>query len=149
MKKLLVFVFLGFGILSCSNPDDFGLDSTQFIYTDQKWELVRMTGNIEGSETTGDEMEWQESYVFSPNGTFLKTRTTDTEFSEATGTFEVIEKDEDMEHYLNLTYETGKTILGSCNGDGAEVLRYLSLKRIANTWNMCDGPGLEYSLVQD
>ena len=149
MKKLLVFVILSIGILSCSNPDDFGLESTQFIYTDQKWELVSMTGNIQGSETTGAAMSWQEHYVFSPNGTFSKRRTTGTETMEATGTFEVVENEGDMEHYLNLTYETGISILGSCHGDGTEVLRYLSLKRIANTWNMCDGPGLEYALVQD
>lgn len=65
MKKYAVlFLYLIF-LASCSSDDDFGLASTQFVFSEQKWELVQMSGSFQNSETTGEEMEWQEYlYLF-------------------------------------------------------------------------------------
>ena len=49
----LIFLIVTFSF-SCSTPDVFGLQSTDFFYSDQKRELIRMTDNFVGSETTGE-----------------------------------------------------------------------------------------------
>ena len=49
-----------------------------------------MTRNYKGSKTTGDDMAQQEYYLFSPVGTFVKSRTRDEMATEANGTFEVV-----------------------------------------------------------
>lgn len=133
---------------SCS-VEDYREDDINLQYTVQKWELVRMTGSFVNSETTGDEMEWQEYYIFSPDGTFLKSRTIDGLTVEAWGTFEVVEYDNDDMDYLELVYTSGQELIGSCNGDRTEILVYRSEKTISNTWQACDGPGLDYNLVED
>ncbi|WP_405384476.1 hypothetical protein [Maribacter sp. LLG6340-A2] len=149
MKKLAVFSFVFFMLVSCSNEDDFGLESTQFVFSEQKWELVKMTGSIADSETTGNEMEWQEYYIFSPEGTFLKSRTVDEVVYEATGSFEVVEYDEDPNHYLELTFNTGEELSGNCTGDDKELLMYRTSTTISSLWMACDGPGLDYKLSKN
>lgn len=149
MKKLAVFSFVFFMLVSCSNEDDFGLESTQFVFSEQKWELVKMTGSFVNSETTGNEMEWQEYYIFTPEGTFLKSRTVDEVVYEATGSFEVVEYDEDPNHYLELTFNTGKDLAGNCTGDDKELLMYRTSTMISSLWMACDGPGLDYMLSKN
>lgn len=141
----LFFVFL----VSCANDDDFGLESTQFAFSEQKWVLTQMSGNIPNSETIGDDMEWKEYYIFSPKGTFLKSRTVHEEVTEATGTFEVVEYENDLNHYLELTFETEKELAGNCTGDDKELLIYRSSTMISSLWMACDGPGLDYSLSKN
>lgn len=149
MKKYAVlFLFLIF-LASCSSNDDFGLESIQFVFSEQKWELVQMTGSFQNSEITGEEMEWQEYYIFSPEGTFLKSRTIDGVIVEATGSFEVIEYDDDANHYLELTFETGNELAGNCTGDGKELLMYRTSTMISSLWMACDGPGLDYLLSKN
>ncbi|WP_396633150.1 hypothetical protein [Maribacter sp. R86514] len=145
-----LFLFLSLFILvSCAEDDDFGLESTQFVFSDQKWELVQMSGSFQNSETTGEEMDWQEYYIFSPEGTFIKSRTVDEEVTEATGTFEVVEYDNDLNHYLELTYQTGNELVGNCTGDDKELLIYRNSTMISSLWMACDGPGLDYSLSKN
>jgi len=145
-----LFLFLSLFILvSCAEDDDFGLESTQFVFSDQKWELVQMSGSFQNSETTGEEMDWQEYYIFSPEGTFIKSRTVDEEVTEATGTFEVVEYDNDLNHYLELTYQTGNELVGNCTGDDKELLMYRNSTMISSLWMACDGPGLDYSLSKN
>jgi len=142
-----LFLFLSLFILvSCAEDDDFGLASTQFVFSDQKWELVQMSGSFQNSETTGEEMDWQEYYIFSPEGTFIKSRTVAEEVTEATGTFEVVEYDNDLNHYLELTYQAGNELVGNCTGDDKELLIYRNSTMISSLWMACDGPGLDYSL---
>ena len=107
-----------------------------------------MTGSFQNSETTGSEMEWQEYYTFSPEGTFIKSRTVDEVVYEATGNFEVIEFDNDPNHYLELTYQTGNALVGNCTGDDKELLMYRNSTMISSLWMACDGPGLAYDLVK-
>jgi len=134
---------------SCSQPDSSQLDDTELQFEDQEWELVRITGSIPNSETKGDAMEWQEYYVFGLDGTFKKIRRRDGVVTEAIGTFEVAEYINDEADYLELTYQSGEELIGTCYGDQKEVLIYRSNTEISNTWSACDGPGLDYRLVED
>jgi hypothetical protein len=104
-------------MFSCSNEDDFGLESTEFVFSEQKWELIQMTVNYKGSKITGDDMAWQEYYVLNPAGTFEKSRTRDEVVTVSNGTFEVVEFENDTEHYLLLTFESGEELVGNC-GEG-------------------------------
>lgn len=148
MRKLFGILMLSIFFLSCS-VEDYTEDDISLQYTAQKWKLVRMTGSFINSETTGDQMDWQEYYMFNPDGTFSKSRSREGVITEAKGTFEVMEYDNDDADYLELVYKNGQELIGSCNGDGTEVLVYRSVKAISNTWNACDGPGLDYELVKD
>lgn len=149
MKKITALLVCIVLLLSCSSDDDYGLESTQFVYAEQQWTLVKMTGSFQNSETTGSEMEWQEYYTFSPEGTFVKSRTVDEVVYEATGSFEVIEFDNDPNHYLELTYQTGNTLVGNCTGDDKELLMYRNSTMISSLWMACDGPGLDYELTKN
>ncbi|WP_291964183.1 hypothetical protein [Maribacter sp.] len=146
MKRYSVLFLFLLLFISCADDDDFGLESTQFVFSEQRWELVQMSGSFTGSETTGKDMQWQEYYIFSPEGTFLKSRTVNDEVTEATGTFEVVEYDNDLNHYLELTYQTGNTLVGNCTGDNKELLMYRNTTMITSLWLACDGPGLDYQL---
>src|SRR5690606_33779533 len=107
-----------------------------------KWELTRMTGSFKGSETQGSDMDWQESYRFNTNATFTKTRHRDGETFTETGKFSYIE-DEEVEFLYTLVYGSESLIIGNCSGNKSESL-YIINGTLYNTWNMCDGPGLEY-----
>ncbi|WP_339650769.1 hypothetical protein [uncultured Maribacter sp.] len=85
-----------------------------------------MSGNYKGSETTGNDMAWQENYVFSSVGTFVKSRTKDEMASEAKDTFKVVEFENDSEHYLLLTFESGKELVGNSGAGVNELLVYKS-----------------------
>lgn len=146
MRKFAAFTLALLTMFSCSNEDDFGLDSTQFVFSEQKWNLVSMSGSRSNSETTGEAMEWQEYYIFTPEGTFIKSRTVGDVSIEADGTFEVIEFENDTEHYLELTFAVGNEIIGNCTGDDKELLIYRSSTMISSLWMACDGPGLNYTL---
>ncbi len=149
MKKvyfLFIFVLL---LCSCSQPDSSQVDDAELQFAEQKWELVRMSGSMVNATKIGSDMEWQEYYVFSLDGTFQKIRSNDDITSKATGFFEVVEYDNDESDYLELTYEEGFGLIGNCSGDQTEILIYQSNTEIANTWMACDGPQLDYILVQD
>jgi len=149
MKKVY-FLFISVLLLfSCSQPDSSQADDAEVKFADQKWELVRMSGKRVNSTKIGSDMEWQEHYVFSLDGTCQKTRSNGDIISKATGIFEVVEYDNDEADYLELTYQEGFGLIGNCSGDQTEILIYQSNTEIANTWMACNGPGLDYILVQD
>ncbi len=136
-------------LFSCSEPDASSFDDAELKFADQKWELVRMSGSMVNSTTTGADMEWQEYYVFSLDGTFQKIRKREGIVSEAAGTFEFVEYENDEADYLELTYTMGLGLIGNCSADQKEVLVYRSAAEISNTWMACDGPELDYRLVED
>ena len=138
-----------FLLYSCTEPDNSQVEDTELQFVDQKWELVRMTGSMVNSTTIGGDMEWQEYYVFTPDGTFQKIRTRTGVVSKATGTFEVTEYENDDEDYLELTYTEGLELIGNCSGNQKEVLIYRSATEFSNTLMACDGLGLDYVLVED
>ncbi|AZQ60158.1 hypothetical protein EJ994_15615 [Maribacter sp. MJ134] len=149
MRNSLLSILLSICLFTCSNSEDLETGEIDVLYTAQKWQLVRMSGSFENAETTGENMEWQEFYVFNPDGSFLKRRETAGAVFEATGTFVLMEYGNDEADYLELTYASGENLIGSCNGDRTEVLVFRSSIALSNTWQACDGPGLDYVLVKD
>lgn len=119
-------------------------DSEKSIFQDYQglWVLVKMSGNTPDSETTGQEMEWQESYKFNSDGTFSKSREQNGTVTESAGTFTVVKSEEGKR--LELTFASASDIIGSCLGNQREVLFFQSSTVMTSTWNQCDGPGLEY-----
>lgn len=146
MKQLYYLVVASFfSMLSCSENND-AAESQDLALNDfpQTWELTKMTGSIEGSERVGQEMAWQESYLFKSDGSFLKTRITAGESVTASGNY--IYESEHRNFLLD--YAQTKNITGSCFSDAQEQL-YFNEERdiLMSTWRECDGPGLFYERI--
>jgi hypothetical protein len=126
-------------LCSCSNDDDCVTQATLV----GEWKLIQMSGSIPDSETTGSDMEWQESYRFFEDGNFLKTRETEGSVEELTGTYSFNEDPRSLE----LTYGKESQIIGSCQSDLKENLFFSSNNVLSSTWNQCDGPSLDYEKI--
>ena len=138
MKVSTYFFGLLILLFSCNK------ESEKSIYQDYQgiWVLVKMSGNTPDSETTGQEMGWQESYTIINDGTFSKSREQNGIETQSAGSFNVVKSDEGTR--LELTFASESDIIGSCLGDQKEVLFLQSPTVMTSTWNQCDGPGLEY-----
>jgi hypothetical protein len=112
----------------------------------QKWKLVKMTGQIQNSETTGSEMEWQETYLFNPNGSFIKSRERDGNIIEICGLYRIGNLSDG--DYYQLSYDSAYSIIGSCTHDTTESLWLISENKLIGTWSHCDDPGLEYERIE-
>ena len=110
-----------------------------------KWTLVKMSGSMINSETTGAAMSWQEFYIFNNDGTFTKNRTQSEVKAIASGTYAVKNYAEGL--YLELTYPKESMIVGSCYGNQKEELYFTANNTLSSSWNACDGPGLVYQKV--
>lgn len=114
------------------------------------WELVKMTGSLVGQESTGNDMQWQETYIFNKDKTFVKTRVHGDSTTLASGTYQLkaIEEVGDRETRLmniELFHNIENTIIGDCSSNKTkESLFFSTDHKLKNTWNQCDGPGLEY-----
>ena len=138
MKKVL-FIFLFTGILVSCSSDEIPNNSDY----SEVWNLTKMTGSFEGSETTGANMEWQETYKLNTNGSFKKVRVLDELLIEKTGIY--VYKSLNEQNVIEFTYEEESTIIGNCTGDLKEVLLIIEEGgKLKGTWQACDGPGLEY-----
>lgn len=133
MNKLIYVLAIIFSFYSCSKDND---------KYPQKWQLVRMTGQISNSAVTGKDMSWQEYYLFMPNNIFVKHRERNGVITEITGRFKS-EKGSDAT-FLHLEYDAPSNIIGSCYGNEIEELWFRTDDLLINTWSACDGPGLEY-----
>ncbi|WP_052958718.1 hypothetical protein [Maribacter thermophilus] len=148
MKNIPLILLAVLVLFGCTS-DDLVLKEAKLSFTSQKWELQQMVGSMVDSVAMGDEMEWQEYYIFNPDGSFYKRSVRDSIAIEASGTFQMVEYDNDETDYLELNYTTGQELAGSCAADNKEVLMFVSNTLISNTWMACDGPGLYYGLVTD
>lgn len=137
MKNSLLVLLVICLSFSCSKDDNF--DPGKYP---QKWTLVKMTGQISNSETTGENMEWQEYYLLKSDGTFIKNRVRDGIDYEESGSFTFADKTDGK--FLELTYDADNEIIGSCNANQTESLWLKSENKLVGTWSYCDGPGLEY-----
>ena len=130
-------------LIACDSP---GESSENLVFDEnsiQQWKLVKMTGSFSGSETTGMDMEWQETYDFNTNLSFTKTRISKNGAMSASGTFRI--EEQNGETFLLLTYAEQSTIVGSCLGKDSETLVLTNKSQsLQSTWWACDGPGLFY-----
>jgi hypothetical protein len=141
MKKYLLCLFLICSLSTCTGDDE--LEPDQFP---QKWQLVKMTGEMVNSESTGDDMDWQEYYILKSDDTFTKFREREGLLSEASGTFEFVNTLEVK--YLELSYPRENELIGNCVQEPRERLVLESDDILLGTWSACDGPGLEYKRVK-
>lgn len=141
MKKYFLSLFLGVSLISCNEEDGFDPD----LYP-QKWQLVKIYYGIVNSESTGDNLDWQEYYILYKNQSFTKSRLQEGILYEATGTFKYVNSDEG--DYLELNYPVDSGIISNCSEEPVERLLVKSVDyMIGNSWLACDGPGLEYKRV--
>lgn len=151
MIRTILFTVLAVGLLaSCtkeiqSNSEKLDNDDSNNLEYPQKWQLVAMSGSMVNSQTVGEDMAWQESYVLNSDKTFVKSRTEDGKRIEVGGTYAFTEISD--EEYLELSYTSDHEIIGNCTGDTKEMLLILSATKMSGTWSACDGPGLEYEKV--
>ncbi len=103
-----------------------------------------MTGSMINSETTGENMSWQEYIRINADGTFTKHREQNNKTIEVSGTysFELIDPDQSTE--LTLFYESESELIGNCYNQLMEKYILPSKCKLQGTWSYCDGPGLEY-----
>lgn len=144
-NSIFAFVFILI-CYSCTTEEDPVIED----YTG-KWELVRMTGSIAGSETTGSDMDWQEYYILNGNGTFIKKRVEMNFTTELTGTYRIYNvptatfPDEQSFTNIQMTYSNADNIIATCSSNRLqEDLYFTSTGSMHSTYNTCDGPGLEY-----
>lgn len=145
MKNLAIatiVIFLSVFSSCTKDKEEEELTTTELL---GKWTLIKMTGTIQNSETTGEAMDWHEFYIFSDNGTFTKIRIRNNTQTTASGTY-TTKKIEDVEH-LELTYSTESDIIGSCYGNLKEELFFSNNNTLSSTWRNCDGPGLDYQKI--
>ncbi len=107
MKNLILYTLLFFTIISCKKEEE--IDIEQYInqYQEfdletfpQKWELIRIYAN--NSETTFDDIERPEFYIFKSDSTFTKYQERDGNMIEASGEFILEETSNDKFLRLNL-----------------------------------------------
>lgn len=128
-------------LFSCNNNDDNDTENELV----GNWKLIQMTGSIPNSETSGAEMEWQETYVLNANGTFLKSRDRDGIRTEVSGTYNFINNSN--EPLIELNFDTESEIIGSCTSNMKETMNLQSETIFLSSWEACDGPGLKYEKI--
>ena len=142
MKRLtLIFIFLTV-FSSCTKDPEEAKTTPDYL---GKWTLIKMSGSMINSVTTGASMEWQEAYLFKYDGTFEKSRIRGTVETKAVGTYTVIQYPDGK--YLELIYVKDSEIIGNCYGNLKEELYFATNTTLSSTWEACDGPGLEYKKV--
>lgn len=145
--KYSIPILLIFVCLSCQTN---ALEEEQGLFklqnAPQKWELISITSSWTNETTTVDDLDWNEFYILRPDSTFLKSRETDGNTIEATGTFTNVDSSD--RPYLELLFETGGELRASCS-QGKELLSYKRNTLINGSWVACDGPRMVYRLAKD
>jgi hypothetical protein len=142
MKRLAIIVVFLSVFSSCTKDKEETTTTTDYH---GKWTLVKMSGSMINSVTTGTEMDWQESYSFNNDGTFTKSRTRNTVKTTVSGTYTTQNNSKVL--YLELTYPKESELIGSCYGNLKEELYFSASTTLSSTWRNCDGPGLDYEKV--
>lgn len=145
--RYLYFITIIFLLYSCSKSDD-GVQPISFTENKfpQEWKLVKMTiGMIPNSETSGQEMPMQETYVFNEEGSFSKTRIVDGDSTTVQGTFIYQETKE----AIILEHNSINKLIGNCSSKKkTEYLYFLKGDAYLHSdWHACDGPSLLYEIV--
>lgn len=150
MKFKIIILVLGIIANSCSKSNDEPkvepLDLSVMEFP-QRWELFQMSsGMVPNSEITGDEMEYQEYYIFNDDTTFSKTRIQDQEEITEKGSYSIVEMDN--RQTFRIRFNQDNDLIGNCSMEPVEFL-YLDddNKTLLSNWWACDGPGLSYKQI--
>ncbi|MCH4824158.1 hypothetical protein ML462_13350 [Gramella lutea] len=145
--KLKFLFLLSFVILSCSKKsNELEAQDLSVNTFPQKWSLYKMTGSIQYSERTGDDLPYQEYYIFYRDKSFTKIRISDSNERSAVGFFEIQSNADGVAYLLNYSEESD--LVDNCSNDKKEYL-YLDDQAITliSSWQACDGPGLFYEQI--
>lgn len=148
MKKLMSLFALLFIFASCSLESD----SPVLLEPVGEWKLVKTTGQDGGSERTGDDLEFQETYHIKNDSTFTKTRIWNETTTVSTGTYALSTlgpaiNAEPVVAYIFFTHNQESEIIDNCGENLVEHLYFTIDFRLKNTWFTCDGPGMIYMKV--
>ncbi len=136
MKTILLIIVAV--LVSCSTS----VDQNDRKDLPKTYKLIKMSGSFSGSETTGENMPWQETILFKTDGTFEKVRIEKGHSTTVNGKYvAIIEGDESL---FELTYTQKHQLIGNCTGNLKELYTVINDDIIRGTWWACDGPGLEY-----
>lgn len=144
-----IFLILGISLVSCKKEDS---QPTIDIYG--TWELVKLSGSWTGEIIEGEDLDFQERYIFHQDGTFIKYSERAWSYIgdvpegpfQALGNFE-IEPSSDVRFIfeLNLIFDTGEEVVANCGQGNQEFLIINPNQELVNTsWAACDGPGFYY-----
>ncbi len=146
MRNYIILAMLAVGLVSCSKESPLSEKSKEMAAANQqKWVLVKTTNSFGMGSTTGNDMPWQEQYIFNADGTFSKTRILSSASKTANGSYTLV-KESDQE-FLELTYLMGSELRASCYEK--ERLLKSAEGLLEGTWGHCDGPTLEYAKANE
>lgn len=118
------------------------------LYTNdfpQTWKLMKMTGGMQPTVFAGEEMEWQEKYIFNADSTFTKIRYVNGDTLSVSGSYIITEEYGDQAFLLS--YSVPNDLIGSCT----YLVEYLysdsDKENLLSNWWACDGPGLFYKRI--
>lgn len=146
MKYSYLFLVLFLIQNSCSKNEEL-IETQDFAVNEfpQKWKLMKMTGNFQDSEKTGEDMLYQENYFFKSDGTFVKTRIEDGKETSAEGQY-IFQKEELS---FLLTHNSSNQLIGNCSNKNIENLYFDNNgDYLLSNWWACDGPGLYYKRIE-
>ena len=149
MKNLTFICMVTFMLFSCSKIKETTIEKVFENEYPQKWQLIKMYGQIANSETKGTDMAWQEFYVLNSDGTFIKSRVLSGVTTEASGTFSF--DPAPNEKCLTLSFKTNSPIIGSCTSIALTeslCIKTNTKNTMISSWAACDGPGLEYERIE-
>ncbi|HSJ69406.1 MAG TPA: hypothetical protein VK921_17120 [Anditalea sp.] len=143
MKKL--FIIFSFLILSAGCQED-NLPMSEIV---GEWKLIKSHQYV-GTEVIreGDDLEWQETYVFRANGTFQKSRTSPVGMVSATGKFTTEEGPlylaRPVKLLITLSYNTAKDLAVGCS-PGKEEIEISSHDGLLRNYSIgCEKPIFSY-----
>lgn len=140
MKFFVLALIAAFAITSCSKEENSTIDFQSFP---QKWELVKIDGS-DSLQLNGD--NWQETYLLNADSSFEKIRILDQDTAMGSGTFQIVQSENENYLLLNFDSVTDEDIVSSCLRNKEDFI-YQPNNRFVGTWNECDGPKLEYQRV--
>ena len=90
MFRLLFFSFMLLSLSSCTDDNNTATTNLVQETATVRLNLVKMSGQIRNSETTGAEMAWQEYYILGPEMHFTKVRERNGQTLKSEGTFDIV-----------------------------------------------------------
>lgn len=145
MKKLMPLFALLFIFTSCELESE----SNIFLNPVGEWKLVKTIAEDADSERTGDDLEFQETYIINNDGTFTKTRILDETTTVSTGTYTLSSigpaiNQEPVAGYIHFTHSSQNDIIANCGETLVENMYFTMDFRLKGSWIFCDGLELEY-----
>ncbi|HKJ40592.1 MAG TPA: hypothetical protein VKA27_00810, partial [Sunxiuqinia sp.] len=108
MKFFVLALIAAFAITSCSKEENSTIDFQSFP---QKWELVKIDGS-DSLQLNGD--NWQETYLLNADSSFEKIRILDQDTAMGSGTFQIVQSENENYLLLNFDSVTDEDIVSSC-----------------------------------